>query len=89
MSTGDDLGAAVDPISPELALVAPELRERAIAALPPVELYRPLPFPPRPVPPVRAPLVAVLAGIVRLGVVALVACTLVVLVLTEVADAVR
>jgi hypothetical protein len=87
----DDLTGFLEPISPELALVSPELRERAIAALPPVELdrRRPLP-PPRPAPaPELTPLRSVLLGAASIGVIAFVACTLVVLTLTEVADALR
>jgi len=87
----DDLTGFLEPISPELALVSPELRERAIAALPPVELdrRRPLP-PPRPAPaPELTPLRSVLLGAASIGVIAFVACTLVILTLTEVADALR
>lgn len=91
MPYDDDLTGFLEPISPELALVSPELRERAIAALPPVELdrRRPLP-PPRPAPaPELTPLRSVLLGAASIGVIAFVACTLVVLTLTEVADALR
>lgn len=93
MPDDDDLTGFLEPISPELALVSPELRERAIAALPPVELdrRRPLP-PPRPAPapgPELTPLRSVLLGAASIGVIAFVACTLVVLTLTEVADALR
>ena len=91
MPYDDDLTGFLEPISPELALVSPELRERAIAALPPVELdrRRPLP-PPRPAPaPELTPLRSVLLGAASIGVIAFVACTLVILTLTEVADALR
>ena len=91
MPYDDDLTGFLEPLSPELALVSPELRERAIAALPPVELdrRRPLP-PPRPAPaPELTPLRSVLLGAASIGVIAFVACTLVVLTLTEVADALR
>jgi hypothetical protein len=89
----DDLTGFLEPISPELALVSPELRSRAIAALPPFELDRRLPLPPpRPAPePVAelTPLRSVLLGAATIGALAFVACTLVVLTLTEVADALR
>jgi hypothetical protein len=79
-----------DVLSPELVLVTPELRQRAVALLPPFELDRRAPLPPRraaaPAPP---PLRGVLAGAVSLGVTAFVLCTLLVLILTEVADALR
>ena len=34
----------LEPISPELALVSPELAQSARAALPPVELWSPAPY---------------------------------------------
>lgn len=34
----------VEPLSPELVLVSPELAESARAALPPVELWSPQPY---------------------------------------------
>jgi hypothetical protein len=89
----DHLTGFLEPISPELALVSPELRERAIAALPPVERDRRRPVPP-PLPaiapaPELTPLRSVLLGAASIGALAFVVCTLVVLTLTEVADALR
>jgi hypothetical protein len=82
----DDL----DLISPELALVCPELRARAIAALPPIELDRRAPLPPlRSAPQPRARLPEALAGIAVTSLLAFVACVGVVLAMTEVANAVR
>jgi hypothetical protein len=79
-----------DVLSPELVLVTPELRQRAVALLPPFELDRRAPLPPprapAPAPPSRR---RVLAGTLSLGMTALVLCTLLVLTLTEVADALR
>jgi hypothetical protein len=95
MSDEDDLTGFLEPVSPELVLVAPELRERAIAALPPVELDLRRPLPPRtaaiaPAPaPGQTPFRSVLIGAASIGAVAFVVCTLVVLTLTEVADALR
>lgn len=79
-----------DVLSPELVLVTPELRQRAVALLPPFELDRRAPLPPPRAPvPATPSLARVVAGTLSVGMTALVVCTLLVLTLTEVADALR
>jgi hypothetical protein len=86
-----------EPISPELALVCPDLRERAIAALPDLEFWAvvravrvPAPVP-VPVPQSRRAAVLVRQGLGALLVplAALAFCSMLTLVLTLVADSLR
>ena len=89
----DVLADTFGPISPELVLVTPELRHLALAALPPFELdrrpavaIRPLAAPAQAP---RASLARDLRAIAVFGLVMFLACTVLVLTLTEVADAIR
>jgi hypothetical protein len=92
----DDVEAATaipwEPISPELVLVSPELRDLAIAALPPIQLDVRRPLPPAVVPTPRRHdqrVGVLLRGVVGLGLVAFSICTIGVLTLTLIADALR
>jgi hypothetical protein len=59
-----DVAAAVHPISPELVLVSPELRERALASLPSIDPDALFLVPPRPEVDARAPLPMAIAAYV-------------------------
>jgi hypothetical protein len=78
--------AAAEPISPELVLVCPELRERALAALPAAPVA--VPAPPRRASVLRET-ASDLARLALLGTVAILSTAAVTLVLTVVADATR
>lgn len=56
-----DVAAAVHPISPELVLVSPDLRERALEGLPAVDPDALFLVPPRPQADERAPLPVAIA----------------------------
>jgi len=79
--------ADCEVVSPELALVSPELRALAIAALPPIEPASPTPLPQR-IPPEQS-VRAVITHVAWIGALAFAAVVIVVLSLTVVANALR